>query len=234
MHPINWFNRLENRPVHWAGCWAVHRLGWHAVNYCSRLFSLWQDLHLPYRFLGVTGEHTVRRLTLTNMSSSDLRRFSSFSISIWHVWQTYRWLTAGPPPYLRGAAHSNSRRKKSTWQSKSHSNCERGIEGTGDLGAASKQSHRWPCLPCLPAVEVIPHILRQHDHQVVDECCLVGRHTWRKRSENIRQTSGSVFCPVLRFVALWDNHFNQRWHEIPRRRRFILRVHEPNTWPHLH
>lgn len=58
--------------------------------------------------MGLAGECMVRKLTLTNMSSSDLRRFSSFSISIWHVWQTYRWLTAGPPPYLQGVAHTNS------------------------------------------------------------------------------------------------------------------------------
>lgn len=41
--------------------------------------------------------HTLTRM---NMSSSFFRRFSNFSISSWHVWQTYRWLTAGPPPYL--------------------------------------------------------------------------------------------------------------------------------------
>ena len=49
-----------------------------------------------------------KSLTRTNMSSSVLRRFSDFSISTWHVWQTYRWLTAGPPPYLRRRVHISS------------------------------------------------------------------------------------------------------------------------------
>lgn len=55
------------------------------------------------------------------MSSSCLRLFSSFSISVWHVWQTYRWLTAGPPPYLRETVHTKltryfSQRNRWIWR----------------------------------------------------------------------------------------------------------------------
>lgn len=31
----------------------------------------------------------------------------------------------------------------------------------------------------VPAVKVIPHVLWQHHHQVVNVCCFVGWHTWR-------------------------------------------------------
>lgn len=110
----------------------------------------------------------LKCLTLTNMSSSDLRRFSSFSISIWHVWQTYRWLTAGPPPYLQGEVHINSHRNElykgsytatvNTWE---------------DLEMFSQLAG----LLYVPAVKVIPHVLWQHYYQVIDECRFVWWHT---------------------------------------------------------
>ena len=80
----------------------------HSIHYHSH--HLFFFLPTATALIFLAGKHMVRSLTLTNMSSSDLRRFSSFSISIWHVWQTYRWLTAGPPPYLQGAVHINSHR----------------------------------------------------------------------------------------------------------------------------
>lgn len=150
----------------------------------------------------------LNRLTRTNMSSSDLRRFSSFSISVWQVWQTYRWLTAGPPPYLRG---------------------EFPFICTDEIHDATKMT----CMRGLwmskcftvPAVKVIPHVLWQHHHQVVNESCLVGWHTWWNTLKHHHQTlkhfkgrgrdvvTGEIISLVLcwlgkigsQYVALWSN-----------------------------
>lgn len=94
----------------------------------------------------------IAALTRTNMSSSFLRRFSSFSISVWHVWQTYKWLTAGPPPYLINSQQwecNNNQRFKNPYSS----------------------------IKLIPAIQKIPYVLRKHHNEIINGRCFVWWNT---------------------------------------------------------
>lgn len=64
------------------------------------------------------------------------------------------------------------------------------------------QTPQLSCLLYVPAIKVIPYMLWQHYHQVINECCFVGWDTWCKHSEmsirheqcSIVTNSGSIPC----------------------------------------
>lgn len=58
---------------------------------------------------------SISFFTRIKISNSVFLLLSIFSASIWQVWQMYRWLTAGPPPYLKHEDFNNYDNPEESW-----------------------------------------------------------------------------------------------------------------------
>lgn len=178
MQPINWLNRLENRPIH------THEYQLHTgslthnalITHTDFLLYLAKSLSSSLFFTKAYPDKHVQLwlAPLLQFFYLDLARVANVQV-------VDSWSSSVPAGEQSTLTHTD---KINTTKEMTVHLWEQWVMGDLRAFKASSQSPQLLLSWCLPAVQVIPHVLRQHYHQVVNECCFVGRHTWWKTSKH--------------------------------------------------